>query len=333
MPRVTASRDPLPGTVLPPGWTVRHVVPADRDFDLAVDVCVRCELAALGWSEHSRGETVDLLTSPDTDAEGCLLVLGPDGRAAGFIAVEADHAARSVFLDAYADPGYPGVPATLWSSLVASGTARAEQIAAAAGGDWIANTGSYQQDVPYTEAIVEHGYQPVRHFIRMSIGTDDPRVPATAPEPPPGVTLEVATSEEARGQLHEVFEAAFVDHFDHTPRSTQEWLARVGGAEHADPDRWWLARVDGVPAAVCLLDDSRLEWGDGYVRTLAVVREFRGRGLARWLLQRAFVDSRERGLARVTLSVDAESPTGADALYRSVGMLPIATVVLRRRAV
>jgi ribosomal protein S18 acetylase RimI-like enzyme len=51
-----------------------------------------------------------------------------------------------------------------------------------------------------------------------------------------------------------------------------------------------------------------------------VRREFRGRGYAKALLYRTFAEFWDRGVPRVTLGVDAASPTGATHLYESVGM-------------
>ena len=53
---------------------------------------------------------------------------------------------------------------------------------------------------------------------------------------------------------------------------------------------------------------------------LGVRRPWRGRGLGRALLHRAFAEFWNRGLPRVTLGVDAENPHGATKLYESVGM-------------
>ena len=60
--------------------------------------------------------------------------------------------------------------------------------------------------------------------------------------------------------------------------------------------------------------------GGGYVGALGVRRAWRGRGLGRALLHRTFGEFHSRGVRRVTLGVDAESPTGATKLYASVGM-------------
>ena len=60
--------------------------------------------------------------------------------------------------------------------------------------------------------------------------------------------------------------------------------------------------------------------GGGYVGAMGVKRAWRGKGLGRALLLRTFAEFYSRGVPRVTLGVDAESPTGATKLYESVGM-------------
>ena len=70
---------------------------------------------------------------------------------------------------------------------------------------------------------------------------------------------------------------------------------------------------------LCILDDSKAEFGEGYVRTLGVVEGARGRGIGRWLLECAAADSVRRGRTGLALAVDGENTTGATALYESVG--------------
>ena len=60
--------------------------------------------------------------------------------------------------------------------------------------------------------------------------------------------------------------------------------------------------------------------GGGYVGIIGVRRGRRGRGLAKALLLRTFGEFWRRGVTRVSLDVDADSPTGATRLYESVGM-------------
>ena len=56
-----------------------------------------------------------------------------------------------------------------------------------------------------------------------------------------------------------------------------------------------------------------------YVEYLGVLQSARGRGVAKSLLGTMIADAASRGRDRVGLEVDADSPTGADGLYLSMG--------------
>jgi ribosomal protein S18 acetylase RimI-like enzyme len=55
------------------------------------------------------------------------------------------------------------------------------------------------------------------------------------------------------------------------------------------------------------------------VAYIGVVEEARGRGVAKGLLRTVIADAAVRGRDHVDLEVDADSPTGADELYRGMG--------------
>jgi len=56
-----------------------------------------------------------------------------------------------------------------------------------------------------------------------------------------------------------------------------------------------------------------------YVEYIGVSRRARGRGVAKALLHSVIAEAASRGRDRVGLEVDADSPTGADQLYSSMG--------------
>ena len=56
-----------------------------------------------------------------------------------------------------------------------------------------------------------------------------------------------------------------------------------------------------------------------YVDYLGVLEQARGRGVAKGLLHTIIADAAARGRDRVGLEVDADSPTGADGLYVTMG--------------
>jgi mycothiol synthase len=68
-----------------------------------------------------------------------------------------------------------------------------------------------------------------------------------------------------------------------------------------------------------------------YVAMVSVRRPWRRRGLARALLAGSIVESREDGFTSASLGVDTDSPTGATALYESLGFAPEKTFTAYRK--
>ena len=91
----------------------------------------------------------------------------------------------------------------------------------------------------------------------------------------------------------------------------------------ADPGHWWIAGIDGEPAGLVMGDVQFAEEHGGWVKTSACLKEFRGRGLGRALLQHALAVLRGAGREKAGLGVDTGNETGALALYESVGMRPL----------
>jgi ribosomal protein S18 acetylase RimI-like enzyme len=167
------------------------------------------------------------------------------------------------------------------------------------------------------QVYAEAGGAVVRRFYRMGIDfADEQRF--ELPELGGNVAIRTIshTDDELR-VMHRVVDTAFLDHFGHESEEFEVWRPRAAGAECPDPTLWWLATVDGEPAAG--LYASVLPTA-GYVDTLGTLREFRGHGLGRALLLTSFAEFHSRGLRRVVLGVDATNPTGALGLYESVGM-------------
>jgi GNAT superfamily N-acetyltransferase len=116
--------------------------------------------------------------------------------------------------------------------------------------------------------------------------------------------------------VHDVLEAAFTDHFNSKPETFDEFLFRLRQDPGHRWDHWWLAEVDGQPAGALVGTES----GSGsYVAYIGVIGLARGRGVAKGLLRTVVADAGARGRDHVALEVDADSPTGADRLYRGLG--------------
>jgi mycothiol synthase len=149
------------------------------------------------------------------------------------------------------------------------------------------------------------------------------------PEPvylDPAVTFITADQFNDDRAIYEAHQDAFRDHRNFIARDRDEgfkrWSYWLKGDERVyDPSLWLIALIDGEIAGVALCDRYHSSYPDeGYISVLGVRREYRGRGIAKSLLNRAFRQFWERGTKKACLFVDGSSITGADKLYRSVGM-------------
>ncbi|WP_206515909.1 GNAT family N-acetyltransferase [Nocardioides pantholopis] len=130
--------------------------------------------------------------------------------------------------------------------------------------------------------------------------------------------------------VHDVLEEAFRDHFNSREETFDEFVHRLQEDPGHRWDHWWLAELldesdpDGPGEPVGALVGTVSEGSGGapdgsYVSYIGVRAAARGRGVAKGLLRTIVADAARRGRDRVGLEVDADSSTGADQLYTSLG--------------
>jgi ribosomal protein S18 acetylase RimI-like enzyme len=183
-----------------------------------------------------------------------------------------------------------------------------------------------EPDTAAAALFERNGFTYVRRFYEMAIELEGEPV---LPDLPDGFRLERFRSEDAR-PFYDTLDAAFQDHWEHHSDGFDTWWEEKQAAHDFDPTLWFLVR-DGAEVAATIRNDPDRN-GGGYVAALGVARPWRGKGLGRALLLRSFAEFYARGVTRVTLGVDAESPTGATKLYESVGMIVESSAVVYEKA-
>ena len=195
------------------------------------------------------------------------------------------------------------------------------------------DTGTFADDARQHRWLAKAGYQKVRTWWQMT----RPVTPDEAellPDPGEGVVIrrvERAGSgmpdEDDLRTVHEILESSFADHFNHHGEEFDEFLFRLREDPGHRWDHWWIAElvdegVDIEPAGTLVANEiagSDSKPAGSYVSYIGVLQSARGRGVAKALLNTVIADAAERGGDRVDLEVDADSPTGADGLYLSMG--------------
>jgi len=135
-----------------------------------------------------------------------------------------------------------------------------------------------------------------------------------APVWPEGAS--VRTYEPRDGEaVHALLDEAYTWDARHTPVAHAHWLRAMEGDSEFDPELWFVAERDGRLAGCAL------HWTGGWLKDLAVRTPERSRGLGRALVLTGIHEYASRGVHRVGLKVDADNPTGALALYESIGFV------------
>lgn len=159
--------------------------------------------------------------------------------------------------------------------------------------------------------LLEHrGYQVVRYFHQMARALPGERLA----QPEVVVDRYEASVADALRQAHN---DAFATHFGSVPLSESEWRSDLASRAFR-PNCSFVARDAGGEVQGYVMSYSHVE-GELYIGRVGTIQAARGRGLARACLLAALHAGAEAGYVRALLDVDSMNPTGAGALYESVG--------------
>jgi GNAT superfamily N-acetyltransferase len=316
---------PLPG--LPVGWSAR--VPGEDDLPALLAL-----RAADGAPYTGSGQVDEAAVRSEVVGQASWsrrqLVVEEGDNLRGWISVQDRAAGRttvSLYLErdiADAEPVATALYA--WADTEGALIARLRGLATTR-----MDASPYAEDAVQRGWLARAGYECRRRWLHMTrpvdpgetlsplrAGVTVRRVARHANGVPVAVDLQV---------VHRMLEESFQDHFNSYRESFPEFVQRLREDPGHRWDHWWLAFVgdengENVPAGaiVCSVLAADGSGAEGtYVDYIGVNRAARGRGVAKGLLHTVIRDAAEGGHDRVVLEVDADSPTQADQLYRSMG--------------
>jgi len=277
------------------------------------------DIAAIGYPDFTVDDVREVLTAPTTDLEqDCWVALDPAGEIVGWSYLDNPNRGERELVEVYVHPER-GVPAQ--RPLLALALPRAAERAVAFGLEQMTlRAGAILTERTRIETLKDAGFAFVKRYARMSRSLDG--VSPTPPAPPDGVTIRLLrhTDEADMRRFHYILDTAFADTPDHAPSTYEMWRERVDALPAVEWDEWFVAEVDGVAAGALRSTYQPPEEDEGWVRSLAVLREYRKRGVGAALLARAFAVYAGKGRKHAGLGVDLTNPTHAYRLYGAVGM-------------
>ena len=276
-----------------------------RDEAQAVtDLVIACDVHDLGAPDF---ELDDLLTDwnmPGFDLERDAVAVEVDGALAAYASF-----IRNDYVDVYVSPEHRDLG--LGAKLLDWAERRAVERAGPGVllGQVVTSTNEGARKL-----LEDRGYRPVRTYWRMSMPLEERPPPPAWPE---GVLVRTFDQERDTRAVFALVQDAFADNERHTAESFEEWQAFMIDREAFEPGLWFIAESKGEIVG-CILCPSYED--EGWVRQLAVSRDWRRRGLGTALLRQAMSEFSRRGRRELGLVVDSWNRTGAKDLYERAGM-------------
>lgn len=293
----------------PTGYAIRR--PADRDAAAIADVVQALDVVDFGEPDFSEDDLRDDWLRPrfarDRDA---WVLSGPTGRVIGYAYAWEAQPNREIEGDAYVLPEYSG--RGLGSQLLDLIESRARDICA--GRRLTLGVFASEANREKRNLLQRRGFAVTRSVLRMRIDLSQSK--EAAPPVPEGILIRsFAPSDEHA--VRSVWLSAFADHGRFSPRHMEEWIQSRFDHPAFDPTLWRVA-IEGeeMVGAILVFDVGQT----GYLSTLGIRSEARGRGIGPALLAAAFGALRDRGQMRVVVSLDADSEPGLLTLYEAAGM-------------
>ncbi len=302
---------------VPAGYAKR--TPSVDDAAAIAEVANACTVGEIGIPWTNEEDIREELTIPDRDRDDDVLLLADDGTPVGFLQVWdflAPH--TEIEMISYVVPSLWGRGLNAFLLRLGEERALAKAAVAPAGTQVVLQVPMFVGNEAAARLFASLGFEPVRVFQMMRMNLADEPVPIVVPEDVVIRLFEPGRDERA---LYAAFAEAFADHWGHAFPSFEQWCHFELESSAFDPSLWFLAVVgDEVIGGICCRGSTARDKGTAQVQDLGVRGPWRRRGIGLALVLTAFAELRRRAIPRAELSVDAESPTGANRLYERAGM-------------
>ena len=316
---------------LPSGLTARLPTAADAP-DVATLLAVH-QRAAKGSAGVDPEAVLGQLVGTGSWTRRQVLVHDPSDRLVAWLSVH-DRASGRTLVEVTVTPDLPEPDAAaLAATLFGASERHAVDIAGMRGlRTSLLDSGAYADDSRQQRWLAAAGFEQTRTWLQMTRPVTAEEA-STLPAPREGVSVRpverhddgLPVAQDLQ-DVHRVLEESFQDHFSSYRESFPEFVMRLREDPGHRWDHWWLATVEtdegvfpGGALVSTVLREDAAGFEGSYVDYIGVHRRARGRGVAKALLNTAIADAVRRGRNRVGLEVDADSPTGADGLYTSMG--------------
>ena len=287
--------------------------PVMADLKAVTNLIVACDIADVGEPDFTADDLLsDWQRSNFNLSTDARVIVTAAGQIIGYTDVSPSRTGMYLNPNTNVHPDYRGQGLELYLLRLSEARAREYLAEAQAAIPHVMSTGSTTEQT--SSLLAQEGYVPVKHQWRMELEMHKPPPVAVWP-------AEINVRPLVLGQderiIHRLIQQAFSDLTQYVSQPFEEWEQWAIKRNDYDPSLVFLvlAREEPVGTALCYTYPDV-----GWVRQLAVLRQWRGRGLALQLLYHIFGEFYRRDKRRVGLIVDSQNATGATRLYERAGM-------------
>lgn len=305
-----------------PGLSFRHFA-GEEDHQLRLDIAIATkEINGVDWNMTLEDIVNDAKWTPNYDIHQQLVYVEMDGKTVGYFGYSWDTEldGKILFLP------FGMLLPEFWERGIASlmlqfAEEKCRQIASGMPmkTEKRFRVWKKKKAVAFVRFLQENGYQVERYFNCMKRPID---LPLAEHPLPPGLEIRVVEPAHYRAIWDANWEA-FKDHWGYTPPTEEMYQVHLTD-RYFQPHLWKVAwEGDHVCGVVHnFLDEQENEMYNrkrGYTEEISVLREWRGKGVAKALIADSIRMFREMGMDHTWLTVDSNNTSGAHRLYESLG--------------
>lgn len=299
---------------LPEGFVGR--APHWEELDAVVAMIATCDIADIGEPDYAKEELLnDWQREHFNLAEDARVVLNPRGEMVGYIDVCYFRGGMFINPNGNTLPAYraQGIEKYLyqWAEHRAFECMLEEK---AHGGLEIERMWTLSTSEHINALLEGQGFGVVRREVEMEIEMEQEPVAAEWPNGINARTLVVINDVQ---HIHRIIQNSFAELTDHCYQPFEQWEADAIHRNDFDPSLVFVAEAGGEVVGVAMGYDSE---SGGWIRQVAVERQWRRRGIALQLMRTVLGEFYRRGTRKVGLSVDPQNVTGALRVYERAGM-------------
>jgi mycothiol synthase len=295
---------------LPEGLQLR--APHMHELQAVAAFIIACDIADVGEPDYSEDELLNEWQRDNFNlATDARIVITPQDEIVGYTDVCHEDTAMFISPNTYVHPTYrdQGIERLLYDFAELRAHQYAAELKERRGPETPTTIWTIAVDEITGQILEQMGFTLTKREMQMEIKLDEP---PPAPQWPDGFTIRTFIPDEDEHIVHNLIETCFAELTGHKYEPFEHWESWAIKQSRFDPTLIHLAMHSEEVIGVVFCRNYPT---GGWIHQVAVLRPWRGKGIASQLLRTVFGEYYRRGTKRIGLTVDPHNVTGAQRVY------------------